>query len=73
MDVGFHFAASLRIGGYEVFDHSYDAVVIGAGGAGGVNEHKIEASKRSHRRHCKKKHRMFLRNCESKIHSRERT
>lgn len=27
--------ARLRIGGYEVFDHSYDAVVIGAGGAGG--------------------------------------
>eukprot|EP00913_Durusdinium_trenchii_P021531 g20233.t1 len=25
---------NLRIGGYEVFDHSYDAVVIGAGGAG---------------------------------------
>eukprot|EP00913_Durusdinium_trenchii_P019412 g18250.t1 len=25
---------SHRIGGYEVFDHSYDAVVIGAGGAG---------------------------------------
>eukprot|EP00405_Crypthecodinium_cohnii_P042095 CAMPEP_0206559056 /NCGR_PEP_ID=MMETSP0325_2-20121206/20154_1 /ASSEMBLY_ACC=CAM_ASM_000347 /TAXON_ID=2866 /ORGANISM="Crypthecodinium cohnii, Strain Seligo" /LENGTH=70 /DNA_ID=CAMNT_0054060459 /DNA_START=11 /DNA_END=220 /DNA_ORIENTATION=+ len=23
-----------QIGGYEVFDHSYDAVVIGAGGAG---------------------------------------
>ena len=23
-----------RVGGYEVFDHSYDAVVIGAGGAG---------------------------------------
>ena len=25
---------NLRVGGYEVFDHSYDAVVIGAGGAG---------------------------------------
>ena len=23
-----------QVGGYEVFDHSYDAVVIGAGGAG---------------------------------------
>ena len=23
-----------QIGGYEVFDHSYDAAVIGAGGAG---------------------------------------
>ncbi len=27
-------AGPRRIGGYEVFDHSYDAVVIGAGGAG---------------------------------------
>lgn len=25
---------SSNIGGYEVFDHSYDALVIGAGGAG---------------------------------------
>lgn len=25
-----------RVGGYEVFDHSYDAVVIGAGGAGAL-------------------------------------
>jgi len=23
-----------QLGGYEIFDHSYDAVVIGAGGAG---------------------------------------
>merc|ERR1719238_1426319 len=26
--------SSSKVGGYEVFDHSYDAVVIGAGGAG---------------------------------------
>lgn len=26
--------SSTQVGGYEVFDHSYDAVVIGAGGAG---------------------------------------
>merc|ERR1719204_1812179 len=26
--------STTTIGGYEVFDHSYDAVVIGAGGAG---------------------------------------
>ena len=26
--------STTQIGGYEVFDHSYDAVVIGAGGAG---------------------------------------
>ena len=34
-------ARHLRVGGYEVFDHSYDAVVIGAGGAGHEGVHGV--------------------------------
>lgn len=31
---GVRSVSSTKLGGYEVFDHSYDAVIVGAGGAG---------------------------------------
>ena len=44
---GLPLALCLRIGGYEVFDHSYDAVVIGAGGAGAVYSPVLFSSERA--------------------------